>query len=161
MADGAKRAATGTVCLAPMKAKALIVALSVALTSPALAQSRPEPATRLVVRAPEDGRVELDGTFAGMGTWSGTTPAGNHSVRVTAPSKRPFQSEVTLAHGETRELVVAMEPDGSAVPAWAWVGITVVVVGGLALGGYFLLKDDDNETKGTMRPTLIPTAIRF
>jgi hypothetical protein len=96
---------------------------------------------RLTVKAQEDATIALDGKVVGSGTWSSVVPSGGHILRVTAPKRLAYQSEVVVQDHEGREVGVSLEPEPSrGVPLWVWVGGAVVVAGGLTVGGYFLFK---------------------
>jgi hypothetical protein len=54
----------------------------------------------------------------------------------------PYQTEVLLQDGQARDIDVTLnpEPRKGLLPLWAWAVGGAVVAGGLATGGYFLLK---------------------
>ncbi len=99
--------------------------------------------------------IAIDGTVVGEQSFDGVVPSGGHTLRVTANHKRPYQSEVLVQDGQTRSVDVTLEdePHGG-LPAWAWVTGSVLVAGGLAVGGYYLFKPSD--TPGM--PTTVGTA---
>ena len=108
---------------------------------------------RLEVRAPEGAQIRIDGQLMGVGSWSGTLASGTHALSVTAPHTRAYQSEVAIRDADTRTLSVMLEPDErGGIPAWVWVTGGVVVVGGAATAGYFLLKKSPATETGTLSP---------
>lgn len=113
---------------------------------------------RLVVRAPEDATIAIDGEVVGAGTWSGTLPSGGHTLRVTAPSKQPYQSEVLIQDRATREIGVTLDREpGKGLPAWAWVAGGVVVAGGLGTAGYLLFRTESTYQgpAGNLQPGVV------
>lgn len=114
---------------------------------------------RLVVQAPSDATVSLDGKVVGSGgTWTGSVASGGHTLRVVAPKKRPYQTEVLVQDKQTREFAVTLEAEESrGVPAWVWVAGGVVAAGGLATAGYFIFKPSgayDGAT-GNLQPGVV------
>lgn len=109
---------------------------------------------RLHVHASAGQSILVDGSLVGAGDWEKTLPSGGHTLRVTADGKRPYQSEVVVQDRQTRSVEVTLEDvPHSGSSAWAWITGAVLVVGGAAVGGYFLFKPTD--TPGT--PTTIGT----
>ena len=94
------------------------------------------------VRAGGTDAIAIDGAPVGTGTWAGTLKSGGHTLRVTAQGMLPYQSEVLVQDGQTRDLSVTLNPEPSKglLPAWAWITGGVVLAGGLGVGGYFLFK---------------------
>jgi hypothetical protein len=112
---------------------------------------------RLEVRAPDGAAIKIDGNAVGIGSWTGTLASGGHTLNVTAPQMRQYQTEVTLQDAQTRTVEVSLEPESKTggLPWWAWVGGSVVVVAGASVGGYFLLHKSDTyapTTSGTIQP---------
>jgi hypothetical protein len=119
-----------------------------------------------IVAGPTDA-IALDGQPTAVGTWSGVMHSGGHTLRVTAPSMLPYQSEVLVQDGQSRDIRVTLNPEPSKgiLPAWAWIAGGVVVAGGLGTGAYFLFKPTskyDGPT-GTLTPGLIQASapVRF
>lgn len=85
--------------------------------------------------------IRIDGQVVGDGQWSGSLPAGDHTLRVTAAGMRTYDKNVTVVAGDTRTQYVTLDREPTAgVPAWVWVGGSVIVAGGLATAGYFLFR---------------------
>jgi hypothetical protein len=71
---------------------------------------------KLTVHSAPDAVISLDGKDVGTGSFDGTVPSGGHTLRVTAPSMRPYQTEVVIADNETRTVDVALESVQAAAP---------------------------------------------
>ncbi len=111
----------------------------------------------LEVRAPDGAAIKIDGNAVGIGSWTGTLASGGHTLNVSAPQMRQYQTEVTLQDGQTRTVEVSLEPESKTggLPWWAWVGGGVIVAAGASVGGYFLLHKSDTfapTTAGTIQP---------
>ena len=119
---------------------------------------REENEGRISVLASPGNAIRIDGQVVGDGQWRGSLPAGEHSLRVTAPDMLPYAKEIVVKAGEERTLYVQLdEASGGGIPAWVWLGAGVLVAGGAATGAYFLFKPDDepNYTVGTLQPGAI------
>ncbi len=98
---------------------------------------------RLTVKASNDATIAIDEKVVGTGTWAGVLPSGGHTLKVTAPKMRVYQAEVLIQDKQSRDVAVTLEAEPSkGLPSWAWITGGVVVAGGLAVGGYFILKQD-------------------
>jgi hypothetical protein len=96
---------------------------------------------RVSVSAGPKDTIAIDGQPVGVGQWAGALHSGGHTLRVTAQSMLPYQSEVLVQDGQTRTISVTLNPEPSkGLPAWVWVGGSVLVAGGLGTGAYFLFK---------------------
>jgi hypothetical protein len=115
---------------------------------------------RLVVRAGTGDAIMLDGRFVGMGTWQGSVPSGPHTLRVTAPDKRPFESQLVSRDGETRTVEVTLDPavDSAGLPSWLWIAGGAVLAAGAATAGYFLFKPSEEPPgpKGSIATVELP-----
>jgi hypothetical protein len=119
---------------------------------------------RLTIRAPKDATLTLDGKVVGSGTWSGTVASGGHTLQVTAPKMRLYQSEVIVLDKQTREVGVTLEAEPSkGLPGWVWVAGGVVVAGGLATAGYFLFKPSPayDGPPGNLDPGVVQAGAPF
>ncbi len=104
---------------------------------------------RLSVRTQPDASIAVDGKVVGAGTWSGVLPSGGHLVRITAPKKLPYQSDVYVQDKESRDLNVTLDSEPSkGVPAWLWVAGGVIVAGGLTTAGIFAFGGSDPTYEG-------------
>jgi hypothetical protein len=98
---------------------------------------------RLNVKTSNEATIAIDGKVVGSGSWAGTLPSGGHTLKVTAPKMRVYQTEVLIQDKQARDVAVTLEPEPSkGLPAWAWITGGVVLTGGLAVGGYFVFKQD-------------------
>ena len=98
---------------------------------------------QLHVKASEGDTIAIDGKVAGVGSYDGTLPIGSHVVRITAPGKKLYETQLQVSSGAPRTLEVTLESESSGVPTWLWITGGVVVAGGLAAGSYFLFKPKD------------------
>ncbi|XXX78729.1 PEGA domain-containing protein [Sorangium sp. So ce134] len=92
-----------------------------------------------VVASPGD-RIALDGKLLGQGRWDGAVPSGRHVLRVTAPGKVPYESEIVVQDDALSSLRVGLAPveRTGGTPAWLWVaggalGVAVAVTLGVVL----------------------------
>lgn len=68
---------------------------------------------RLKVAAPPQATVTVDDKVVGQGPQDVALTVGGHVLRVTAPTMRAFQTEVTIQDNQTRTLDVTLEPEGA------------------------------------------------
>ncbi len=120
---------------------------------------------RINVKASNDATIAIDDKVVGTGTWSGVLPSGGHTLKVTAPKYRVYQAEVLIQDKQSRDVAVTLEAEPSkGLPAWAWI-TGGVVAGGLAVGGYFIFKQDSkyDGPSGNLNPGLVQAnaPIRF
>jgi len=100
---------------------------------------------RLHIVAGKDDVIRLDGKVVGQGQWEGDVASGGHTLRVTAPGKKPYQSEVTVQDNSRRRIPITLddEPRGG-VPTWLWAAGGAALQAGLGLtAGYFLFKSGE------------------
>ena len=64
---------------------------------------------KLIVNAPANANIVIDGKPVATGKFEQTIPSGGHQIQVVAPGTRPFQTEVAIADKETRSLDVVLE----------------------------------------------------
>ena len=114
---------------------------------------------RVVIHAGARDAIALDGQSVGVELWAGTLKSGGHTLRVTASGMIPYQAEVLVQDGQTRELNVTLNPEPSKgiLPTWAWVAGGVVLAGGAGVGAYFLLKPTSkyDGPSGNLGPGLV------
>jgi hypothetical protein len=122
---------------------------------------------RVTITAGPQDAITLDGQPTAVGSWSGVLHSGGHTLRVTAPSMLPYQNEVLVQDGQSRDIRVTLNPEPSKgiLPAWAWVAGGVVVAGGLGTGAYFLFKPTSkyDGPAGNLGPGLVQASapVRF
>jgi hypothetical protein len=114
---------------------------------------------KLIVRAPADSTISIDGKVVGTGTYTATLPSGGHSLRVTAPKMLPYQSELYIQDKQTREVPVTLQPEPSkGLPLWAWLAGGAVVAGGLVAGGIAAFGNPSDKYEGpsgTLSPGVV------
>jgi hypothetical protein len=117
----------------------------------------------LAIVSDDGATIRIDGQIVGRGHWQGALPAGEHTVRVTAPDMIPYAKAVEIQAGQARTIYAQLDPDESGgIPAWLWVGAGVVAAGGLATGAYFLLREPSgaDHTTGTWTPGVVHIPLR-
>lgn len=112
------------------------------------------------VRAGSSDVITMDGVPVGSGgLWTATIKSGGHTLRVTCEGMLPYQTEVLLEDGQSRDIPVTLQPEPrkGLLPAWAWIAGGVVVAGGLGVGGYFLFKPSSSYTgpAGNLAPGIV------
>lgn len=117
---------------------------------------RPAP-TEAQLTISAEGMINIDGKPLAERYWSGSLPAGEHAVRITAPGMLPYEREVVLQAGQSRSLNITLAPEKSGVPTLVWIGAGVLAAGGLAMGGYFLFREpaEPNVYIGTLEPGIV------
>jgi hypothetical protein len=96
---------------------------------------------QLVISAGTGDSISVDGKVVAQGQWQGTLPSGEHSVRIHAAGMRPYAKDLVIEDDAKRSLFVTLEPEKSAgLSPLVWVGAGILVAGGLAAGGYLLLR---------------------
>ena len=120
---------------------------------------------RVVVKAGARDAISIDGKALGTGSWSGALPSGGHTLRVTAPNMRTYQSEILVSDDQTREIAVTLEPESTRIPTWAWIAGGVLATSGLAIGGYFVFRQEPtyDGPSGNLSPGIVQasTPIRW
>jgi hypothetical protein len=116
---------------------------------------------RLSVFSASGTTISVDGTLVGGGHWEGSLPEGEHSLRVAAAGMQTYQTELVIRAGEPRTLHVSLQSEASGVPAWVWISTGVVVAGGLAVGGYFLLRGPQSPSSNEVTGTLTPGTVQL
>lgn len=119
-------------------------------------QSEPKDG-QLTIFVGDDAIIRIDGRSVGRGYFQGMLRAGEHHVEITAEGKLPFARELVLKVGEARTLHVSLQSLPGSVSPWVWVGAGVLAAGGLALGGYLLMRPppEPQPTPGTLPPYVV------
>jgi hypothetical protein len=118
--------------------------LEVAVSLKALPAVSAAPARLSVVSSGERDIVAIDGKVVGSQHWEGPVTIGDHTVRVTAAGKKPYEAHVQLLAGSTRGLQITLEDESHGSNVWFWVAGGAAVAAGAAVGGYFLLKPQES-----------------
>lgn len=116
----------------------------------------------LFVAASEKDVIAVDGKVVATGKWDGVVASGGHTLRVTAPGMRSYQSELSIRDNEVRSVPVTLDPEakqGGSV--WPWIAGGAAVVAGAAVGGYFLLKPKDQGAPPPIAGTLDPGFVQL
>jgi hypothetical protein len=72
------------------------------------------PEGKLTITSQRDAAITIDGKPAGTGTYTGTLSAGGHTLRVTAPGMRAYQTEVLVGENGERTIDVPLEAELAA-----------------------------------------------
>lgn len=116
---------------------------------------------RLVVDARPGDAIRLDGKLVGTGHWDASLGPGPHEVRVSAPGYRPYIARIPLRPDEVRPLSVRLEEEPSPIPAWVWIGGSVALAAGGAVGGWLLLRPSDQPAPDPIVGTIEPGLVRL
>jgi hypothetical protein len=119
---------------------------------------KPEPKQgKLTILAERESAITIDQQQVGYQSWSGVLPAGDHTLRVTAPDRVPHEATISLRHDDDQTLHITLEEEPA--PIWPWIvgGAGVVVLAGAATGAYFLLRPGTEEPiEGTLGTHELP-----
>jgi hypothetical protein len=107
--------------------------------------------------------IKVDGKPVGKQQWQGPLSAGVHALSVSAPDKKPYQTDVAIEAGQPTTLRVSLEPlgqdKGSGFVSWPWVVGGLAVVTALGVGAYFAFAPDDppppSSAEGTVPPGVL------
>jgi hypothetical protein len=89
--------------------------------------------------------VSVDDKVMGSRHWEGVLSVGEHTVRVTAAHKKPYEVQLQLAPGSSRSLQVALADEGHSSTLWYLVAGGVTLTAGAIVGGYFLLRPKEQQ----------------
>lgn len=92
---------------------------------------------KIIIEAGPKDLISLDGKAVGLGRHEAVVASGGHTLRVSAPGRVAFQSEVVVQDNETRRIpvtlnAVPMAPDTSK---WFWIGGGAALAIGAIIGG--------------------------
>jgi hypothetical protein len=117
---------------------------------------------KLIVDVGPKDAIAIDDKLVATGHWEGVLASGGHTLKVTAPGMRAYQSEVTIADDKTRNVRVALEPIPKGATPWPWIGAGGGVLLGAIIGGYFLFKPKPSDgIPGTITPGKVPIGFSF
>ncbi len=108
----------------------------------------------VVVRAPEDATVALDGHVVGKGVWQGRVPAGAHAVRVTADGMSSYEGDVDVAADQLRTLDVTLHRD-RGTPVWLWIAGGAVAVVAVVVVSASVFHSSDSGAAGDAPATTV------
>lgn len=107
---------------------------------------KPRTGGQLHVLAGAGDTIAVDGTVVGVESWHGEVKPGNHTVRVTARSKKPYVVDLEMKPRGSRSLQVSLQEEATGGPVWPWIAASAAVVAGVAVvGGYFLFAPQDGS----------------
>ncbi len=117
----------------------------------ALQELRHEGKLRVVAGPREE--IYVDGKIVGVGQWEGVLPSGVHRVRVTAPEKKPYESDVNVVDQQTSSVSVSLsnvDRQETGMGPWPWIlgGSALAIAGGI--GAFLLFKPQETTTVSTM-----------
>lgn len=113
--------------------------------------------TLRVVAGPRQ-EIYVDGKVVGVGQWEGVLSSGTHRVRVIAPEKKPYESDVLVSDAQVSSINVSLsDVDKQAGgPVWPWLVGGGALAAGLGVGAFFLFRPSsepvNNATVGTIPP---------
>lgn len=114
----------------------------------------------VTVQAKPGHLITIDGRGVGDGRWTGLLPSGPHTLRVTAPGYRAYQSEISVRDRSRRTIQVDLEREASAgVPTWVWIAGGVVVASGATVGGFLLFSKEETVPAQYYRGNLAPGTV--
>lgn len=87
--------------------------------------------------------ISVDGKVLGSQRWAGTVSVGEHTIRVSAADKKPYETRVNLAAGSSQSLDVKLEAERHRSTVWYWVAGGTALAAGAVVGGYFVFKPQD------------------
>jgi len=104
--------------------------------------------------------ITIDGRGVGDGRWAGVLSSGPHTLRVTAPGFRAYQSEILVRDRSSRSIQVELEREASGgVPTWVWITGGAVLASGAAVGGFFLFSKEETVPAQYYRGNLAPGTV--
>lgn len=103
--------------------------------------------------------ITIDGKGVGDGRWTGALSSGPHTLRVTSPGYRAYQSEISVRDHSSRTIQVELEKEPSAVPTWVWIAGGVVVASGATVGGILLFRKEQTVPAEYYHGNLAPGTV--
>jgi len=119
---------------------------------------------RLVVRSNEPrGSIQIDGRTVGEGSWEGRLANGGHTLVVSAPQRKTYQTEVYLQPGQLRTVSVTLEDNRvkGGASAWPWITGGAAVAAAAAVGGFFLFRPQDQPAPAPVAGTIAPGSVQL
>jgi hypothetical protein len=114
---------------------------------------------KLIVEASPGDAIALDGKLVGTGKWEGVVASGGHTLKVTAPGKSAYQSEVVIQDDKTRRVPITLEAAKGSFPLGiflAGTGGALAVAGGVVAAILLTRPSQPEPTPGTISPGVLP-----
>jgi hypothetical protein len=108
----------------------------------------------IVVRAPVDAAVALDGHVVGKGVWQGRVAAGTHAVRVTADGMSAYEGDVDIVAEQRRTVDVTLQRDRGS-PVWLWIAGGAVAVVAVVVASAAVFHSSDSGAAGDAPATTV------
>lgn len=118
---------------------------------------------RLVVEASQGDAISIDGKVIATGRWEGVLPSGGHLLKVSAPKKIAYQSEVLIQDGSTRRIPITLQAEKGfpLVPVLAGAGGVLVAAGVITTIVILTRPATPEATPGTIAPHVLPVGGGF
>lgn len=116
---------------------------------------------RLIVEAAPADAIAVDGKLMGTGRWDGVLPSGGHVLKVSAPKKITYQSEVLIQDGVTRRVPITLQAEkGFPTTALLWGGGAALVVTAAVITTVMLTRPSaPDPVSGTIAPGYVPVGM--
>jgi hypothetical protein len=108
---------------------------------------RQVPDAVVLVRAPADAAVAIDGRNVGRGVWQGRVAAGKHALRVTADGMSPYETSLDVTADQSRTVDVTLQRD-RGVPVWLWIAGGAVAVVAVVVASASTFHSSDHGAAG-------------
>jgi hypothetical protein len=108
----------------------------------------------VVVRAPPDADVAIDGHIVGRGAWQGRVAAGSHALRVTADGMAPYERKLDVTADQTSAVDVTLHRD-RGLPVWLWIAGGAVAVVAVVVASASTFHSSDHAAAGDAPSTTV------
>jgi hypothetical protein len=108
----------------------------------------------VLVRAPPEAAVAIDGHVVGRGAWQGRVVAGTHALRVTADGMAPYETKLEVAADQSRAVDVTLHRD-RGLPVWLWIAGGAVAVVAVVVASASTFHSSDHGAAGDAPGTTV------
>ncbi len=125
-------------------------------------EMQPLPAGRLAVVASPGDTIVVDGKVVGTERWESRVQPGQHTLRVTAVGKKPYEATVQVTGEGIRTIQVSLQEQKKSA-LWPYIVGGLALASGAAVGGYFIFKPEDQPgafTSGGLGTVILPGSFR-